>query len=544
MTVVLGIDFGTSNSCMTFIDRNNTCKCILTTDGRSVNPTVMYFDPMSDEVVFGESANTMTISQPKYIKNRIANIKRLIGVPFSEYLINQDLLNTFITNYITKDPDSEGCCFGIVQESQKESMTFYTVTQLVELYIAHLLMIARNYNQGEYSLDRAVITVPSYFTDTQRCILTKCFETLGVRVLRIINEPTAAILAYRYINDTNNTVKKADLDTIVNTYLVIDCGGGTTDFSVVQVSDGVFDVLDVYGDNFLGGQDITNMLTDQFIAKLQKRYPKYIINTRHLKQITEMCERAKCVLSYTENTTIILENAYQDTDFAWTLSRVEFLYITNAFFERVEKTVCKLFSDDLCDTITDVVLVGGTTRIPRFTDICRNILGDTINICKTIDPDTIVSVGAAVQAKLLISDVEPESATVLLDIVPMTLGIKTVGGIMAPIISKGTVIPTSRTQVFRRTDDSDSVEICIYQGNRRLVKNNCLIQTVNLDDLAPRNSTNEYVHVTFSIDTNGRLTVTAVSDNQLVQTLTTTGDHTTMELDEQDDLRFLEAELT
>jgi heat shock protein 5 len=352
--------------------------------------------------------------------------------------------------------------------------------------------VARQYINT--NVTHIVVTVPAYFNDVQRQIMKCICTSLNVEVLRILNEPTSAALAY-------SLQKQLKSETI----MVLDCGGGTTDISVIDMDydEDVYQVMCVAGDNFLGGEDITHNLVSYFTT-----YHGIDISTlkpKQLKNIYDACEELKKQLSYSDNAKYICE--VSDKTYTFTLSRVNFLDINGLFFDKISKLIEQI---SLSETIDKVVFVGGSTRIPFFKAIVKKLLGPNIIICDNIDPDHTVSVGAVVQGSMLF-DVNTANATTVIDVTNMTLGVETEGGIMTKIISKNTPIPTSKTMIFTNSQDfADKITINVFQGERMFVKDNLKLSTFDLQGLDKTLKSGEmHIHVVFAIDKDGIVSVQA-----------------------------------
>jgi molecular chaperone DnaK (HSP70) len=468
MTVV-GIDFGTSNSCVSFFDGYHS-KVIPNDIGEYTTPTIIAFGMDSDEILYGEMA--LNVKENFTI---IDNVKRLIG---SDKLYNIVYNNEVVT---------------------------FTINHIIGLYIIYLMNISQTFLQEKIS--DVVITVPAYFTNIQRNIIKISCESIGLNVLRMINEPTSAILAYYEYSDSKLNVEDEML-------LVIDCGGGTTDFSLVQAdyNEMLFEVIDTYGDNLLGGDDITNNIADYVRNKIKKDHSNLTFSNKQDRHIKYQCEIAKKNASYNDTIVVYLENI-ADKDWNIKLTHFEFLDINTDFFQKIRSCILSLKDIKGLHFPDKIIFVGGTTKIPYFKTICHDIFGDNIIIEDKINPDNIVSIGAAIQGALLTDNVmnKVQNETVLLDITPMTLGIKTVGDIMTPIISKGSIIPTSKTQIFTNSEDFvSSIEIVVYQGDKRFIQDNSSLGSFTITDLdSSLLRGHMYVHVTFTINSNSILSVSA-----------------------------------
>lgn len=434
--MILGIDWGTTNSCVSYYNTESKQFVVIPNDrGSLVSPSVISFE---SEVVCGI-----------HLPNTLSKLKRLVG--------NDQLFQV--------KPD-----------------LYLSVPQIIVYYLNYLKNYAIKYiGKGDEGVDGIVITVPVYYNDHQREIIKNCFEECNLNVIRIINEPTAAALAYAYNNPN------------VNEYvLVFDCGGGTTDLSVLYLdhSSQVYEVKNVIGDNVLGGEDITQALAEYLGLKVTTK-------------VIRACEKLKCELSFRENATIHLELG--DTDYSKTISRTQFLDITRPFFKKIKALITNLVKD-ITIQIKKIIFVGGTTRIPYFKDLFKEILGNDIIIHCDLDPDTTVSLGAAVQGALIEESLEGEFAeTLLLDIIPLSIGVETAGGIMTPIISRNSILPISKTQDFKTSDSI--IEIAVYQGERKFVRDNFLLAKFHI-----KNTTREdevIVSVTFDVSLDGIITAFA-----------------------------------
>ena len=441
--IVLGIDWGTTNSCVSYYNSDSRKFIVIPNEqGELVSPSAIYFSGEGD-VLFGSVALNMP--------GHLSKLKRLVG---KDTLFD---LNMMITSYI----------------------------QYLKRYALEFIGIR------ETEID-VVITVPVYYNDNQREIIKNCFQDCDMNVIRIINEPTAAALAYAYACDSD--ILKDD-----EYVLVFDCGGGTTDISLLYLdySSQVYEVKNVIGDNVLGGEDLTDLLKD-YLGQGQGR------------KVRRACEKLKCDLSFKENAIFNLELG--DAYISQSISRIKFLEITKPFFKKIKDLILKLLNDTtdhVKKSLKKVIFVGGTTRIPHFKDLFKELLGNDITINCDLDPDTTVSLGAAVQGALiedlLIGDF---SDTLLLDIIPLSIGIETVGGIMTPIISRNSILPISRTQDFKTTDTH--VEICIYQGERKFVKDNFLLAKFDFDGTCQTNAT---ISITFDVSLDGIITASAKSQD-------------------------------
>lgn len=471
--MILGIDFGTSNSCCSYFD-GKTTKIITNEYGNEIYPTCISFNKYSDEILYGNSAydcsGDVTV---------IKNIKGLIGS-------NDNNIEIMYNNKIKN----------------------FTISEIVVMYLKYLKNISENFTNNV--VKDIVITVPAYFSDIQRNIIKTCCELVDLNVIRIINEPTSAILAYCW----------QLLNTCLETrnILVIDCGGGTTDYSIINADfrDNLFEVIGSYGDNNLGGNSLTQGLYNYVLNEIYKKYEKYP-NERKRSKIWKLCDNIKKRLSFNEKDMIFIENVIDDQDFTIVISRSKFYYINKKVFDKIKGDILMVTNGK---NIDEIILVGGTTRIPIFVDICKEIFGENIKINNKIQNDTIVGVGAGIQGFLL-SDFEKsdDQDFVLMDVTPMSLGIKTDDNRMSIIISKNTPIPVSRTQIFTNSESDDILTIEIYQGDNKYVKDNIFLRSLSLNcnKLEPGKMR---IEVTFTINVDGILSVfVRDKENQINDTI-------------------------
>lgn len=501
---ILGIDFGTTNTCFSYY-KNDQVQIIPNSYGSLTTPSCLYFDNCSSEILYGNIAYNLLQSKnnQNYLSNIIHNFKRLLGITY-QYYINSQQLQTFFTNKhinIVKDPHSDFCCIKILYNN-KES--FFNIIEITSIFLKFIHLEAKAYLQSE--IKDIVITVPVYFSDIQRQHLQKACNLANLSILRIINEPTAASLTYSF--------NKPNTD---NEYiLVIDCGGGTTDFSLLYMDyeEMLFEVTNVNGDNFMGGEDLTNNLINTILKKLNLSNP----TSKQLNIIRTQCEKCKCELSFKKNTRMFFENLINDSDITLLYSRTQFYNDNFIFFTNIKKHIINTIKDY---EINKIVFVGGTTRIPIFKTLCQELFTNDIIICDNINPDHIVSMGATLQGNLLKYNIKDAifSETLILDVIPISLGIEIENGIMSHIISKNTPLPITKTQTFTNSDDHVTfIKIDIYQGERKFVKDNLLLSSFILENLDNSLKRGEMIiKVTFHIDKDGIITVTAQSaDNESI----------------------------
>jgi molecular chaperone DnaK (HSP70) len=491
MSVTLGADFGTTNSCISYYNfETNDIIVIPNRDGNFTTPTRI--DISDEEVLFGDSANGVTA---------ISNIKRLIGA--------SSVLECH-TQFNAKIRDNE-IVFVIDNNN-------YTVKDIICMYLRHLIDFSLEYLNTTIENIKIVITIPAYYSDLQREILKECCTRENLDVIRIINEPTSAALAYSWLTNKNFLLNKDNTTPLSENVLVLDCGGGTTDLSLVNLDfeNQIYEVKNVVGDNFLGGEDLTQLLYNWCISKIKLK-----LSDKIKDKLRKECEKAKKGLSFSNTTTIFVDG---DIPINIKLSLPLFLDITKPFFDKIKKLIKNLISENTVpiSKINSVIFVGGTTRIQYFKDLVKSIFGENIIINNSVDPDQIVSIGASIQGALLTNSesVQNFSEALLLDVVPLSIGVETIGGIFEPLISRNTVLPVSRTREFSNSESyEDSIEINIYQGERKFVKDLTFITKFILTDLPLVDKGELIIKVTFEIDSNSILTASAtVSKKKDVET--------------------------
>jgi heat shock protein 5 len=505
--VVVGLDFGTTTSCISYYNQDSKkVQVIPNEQGHFTSPSILFLDSESSEILFSNSALQLLHSNNNqhYLSNIFNNLKRLLG----KTSINNTLLPFFKYNIF----NTTNFTFDITYNNNPES---FTISTLITFYLKYLKnLICNHFSIDISSKIDVVITVPAYFDDHQRTILKECCNSIDLSVLRIINEPTAASLAYAL-----EKFKTSDIDE--EFILTFDCGGGTTDISLLHLDyiDSVYEVKNTVGDNLLGGEDITNNLVNFIIQKLNLTN----LNNKFLNKITRHAEKAKKHLSFNTQTTIYLELG--DNYYTLVISQSQFDEINKNFYNKIRNLIYYVLDDYIQKTnnfnyskINSVIFVGGTSRIPYFKHIFQHILPHAL-INNTIDPDQTISIGASIQGALLKDFIDQDSGgdTLLLDIVPLSLGIETLGGIMTPIISRNSLLPLSRSQIFTNSEAYEpTIIINIYQGERKLVKDNIFLASFQLhsDLLSQYDKEQTQITITFEIDSDSIIHATALAKVQ------------------------------